>query len=129
MIILDREQIAEATARAEVVIRDGVFIRAHEAGSLICNDVPNLSAMAVGYLDLRDAVLALHHEYPIYDECSHDDQEACGAWESSDGGIFLCGPVLYVQCAECRCEDCDGKIADYPCPTVEVVARVERGES
>lgn len=84
---------------------------------------------ARAYHDLRDAVLALHHEYPIYDECSHDDQEACGAWESSDGGIFLCGPVLYVQCAECRCEDCDGKIADYPCPTVEVVARVERGES
>lgn len=74
-----------------------------------------------------DKVRALHHEYPIYDECSHDDQEACGAWESSDGGIFLCGPVLYVQCAECRCWDCDGKTADYPCATVEVVARVERG--
>lgn len=74
------------------------------------------------YLDeAREAVArvrAIHHEYPIYDECPHDDQEACGAWESSDGGIFLCGPVLYVQCAECRCQDCDGKIADWPCATL-----------
>ena len=91
-------------------------------------DELDLMDTARAYHDLRDAVLAIHHKYPIYDECSHDDQEACGAWESSDCGIFLCGPVLYVQCAECRCQDCDGKIADFPCATVEVVARVERGE-
>ncbi len=107
--------------------------------------VADLRDTARAYHDLRDAVLALHKPYRIYEECDCTPEQI----EANDDAhvyaldIGMTCALMYVVCRECCCDGTDREYqtetcASYHehtkdpesiCATVRVVARVERGGS